>query len=232
VLLLPLTGFIGYFEGGAFAWLAVVAVAIAVTVSTVLMVAMSGMLRMGLSSPRLLTLSLAMTGCTAATQIRFDAFNYLIVATVAALAFPSAPGFGSNTVATVVNDIWTTFADVGSQIVVISNYGWFLASVIIAFYALKGVWKLARHMQSVHRQRWLSYFIILSGALATAILIDGYNEWRGVDIVFGQLSYIANMWVALTKALPFLRFTLAPLLAFIVWAVLKMSHVGFNSPGE
>jgi Zn-dependent protease with chaperone function len=222
VLLLPLTGYIGYVLGGILAWLAVVAVAAALTTSTILMVGLCGAAHIRLSWATMATLGVAIVLFTAASQIRLDAVNYLLASEMCGLAF-SGCGNEPSSLKQIASDTAVTLGDLGGQLANLFADGWLLASMSIAILALRGVWIIARkaRLDEPHRQR-----VFVTGVaviVCLSIFVDSYNEWRGVDDILGPASDIPQQWTRLNGQHPVLRFSLAPLSAVIFSGLLFLT---------
>lgn len=214
VLLLPLTGYIGYVLGGILAWLAVVAVAAALATSAILMVGLCGAARIRLSWTTIAPLGVAIVLFTAASQIRLDAVNYLLASEMCGLAF-SGCGNEPSSLKQVATDTALTLGDLGGQLANLFGNGWLLASMLIAILALRGVWTIA-HNAPLDKPNWRRVFVAgVAVIVCLSIFVDSYNEWRGVNDILGPASDIPRQWTRLTNQHPFLRFSLAPLSALI-----------------
>ena len=124
---------------------------------------------------------------------------------------------------TIASDTALTLHDLGGQLVSVFAQGWLLASMLIAILALRGVWIVARNTR-LDKPIWQRIFVTGAAAIVClSMLVDSYNEWRGVDDFLGPTSEIPRWWTALNDQRPLLRFSLAPLSALVFCSFLFLA---------
>lgn len=204
---LPLTGFIGYILGGVFALISVIVVVAAVNITCALMLTLYVRLEAQIPLQRVLILSAALVAFMATPQIRLDAVNYFIVTSIASFTFEGSVGAADASMRQVWLDLQTTALDIGGQLESVVNRGWIIGSWIVTVAALSTIGAVGSRLAVLRGNQRVIFYILVACITMAAICVDGYNEWRGVDL----FKIPATLWLDVTNAFPFLRLALAPI---------------------
>lgn len=223
-LVLPLTGFIGYILGGAFALVSVLVAAVAASITTVPMLSLYVRYAGRLPKRRIAVIGAALVVFMAATQIRLDAINYFVVSTIASYTFEGSVGADTASAAQFWSDLRTTVGDVAGQFVQVANGGWIVGSWIVTLMALSIIGIIGSRLRTLCAGTQPPFLCFIGLVVVFATCVDGYNEWRGVELVEG----LAQTWLSITGMFPFLRLTLAPLAASVALFFAYLFEQGFR----
>jgi Zn-dependent protease with chaperone function len=216
-LVLPFNGLTPLFEGGLADLVVSMAVAVAFSLTTTMMLTLAAETPVGIPVTRLFGLALGFVGFTAACQLNLYTVAYSLMTVAVEFGLPS-PDTPVN-LKEILHDIGSSFKDIGDQLNGIVSHGWVIGSLLVTFVAL---WLLIWRVRRISGKRQIGRISLLLVGLASAVgvIIDGYDHWRTFELEGTWLDTLWVGWQNVWARLPWLRFSLSAILPMVVvWAI-------------
>lgn len=216
-LVLPFNGLTPLFEGGLADLVVSMAVAVAFSLTTAMMLTLAAATPVRIPVTRLLGLALGFVGFTAACQLNLYTFAYSLMTIAVEFGLPS-PDTPVD-LKEILHDLGSSFKDIGDQLNGIASHGWVAGSVLVTFAALwLLVWRARR--ASGTRQIGRIPLLLIGLTSAVGVITDGYDQWRSAELEGTWLGRLWMVWHDVWARVPWLRFSLSTILPMVViWGI-------------